>query len=152
MIAAMPDRSYEQATIPTEFGLLERDAEAAVIEGKARLLALAIADAADADQWAVTLVGHPGLGDPDFDELVPRWYLEGLSGSNDVRYRVTLVLQAEGKDLGMVRLGTVRPGGFTDDDVQRAGAAVACAAEILERLVSVRWPNWLATPEPFSAA
>ena len=79
MIAAMPARSSEPTTRPREFGLLECEVEAAIIEGKARLLAQTMADAADADQWAITLVGHPGLGDPDFDELVPRWYLEGRS-------------------------------------------------------------------------
>src|SRR5687767_14494097 len=42
----------------------------------ARQLASAIADGADADQWAIAVVGLPELGAPDFEELVPRKWLE----------------------------------------------------------------------------
>lgn len=121
-----------------ELGLLKRDVDAAFVEEKARTLAEEIADAADADQWAISLVGHPRIGKPDFNEMVPRGCLEGLSDGKPGRYRMTLVLQAGGRDLGIIRLGTIRPRGFVESDVSRARAAAACAAEILERLIPVR--------------
>jgi hypothetical protein len=113
-------------------------AERAIIEREARLLGAEIADTADADQWAISVVGYPGIGDPDFDEPIPRWYLEALNPGETARYRITLVLQHEGRDLGIIRLGTLRPRGFRDADVRRARKAAQRASAILELLISAR--------------
>lgn len=90
----------------------------------ARQLAGDIADAADADQWAIAVVGVDGTGAPDFEELMPRAYLEAMNEGRPARYRLTLVLRTDDRDLGIVRLGTLRPPGFNDLDVARARNAV----------------------------
>jgi PAS domain-containing protein len=125
MLAVQPTAP---ATAPSAPNLVRN----ASLAGFARHLARRVADAADADQFAIALVGVTGSGDPDFEEPVPRQLLEALNDGRPARYRITLVLQAHGRDLGILRLGTVRPGGFTDEDVQAArqaadGAAVALA-------------------------
>lgn len=120
-----------------------REDDGPLVERKARLLAQRIADVADADQWAIAVVGHPEVGDPDFDELMPRWYLEGLSASAAARYRMTLVLQSCGKDLAVLRLGTLRPHGFEDEDVTQARLAVSRAAHNLAGLLTVGEPGRL---------
>ncbi len=98
----------------------------------ARQLASGIADRADADQWAVAIVGIEGTGAPDFDELIPRAYLEAMNDGRPARYRLTLVLQTEDRDLGVVRLSTLRPTGFSDLDVARARRAAENAARRLD--------------------
>jgi hypothetical protein len=87
---------------------------------RARQLAREVANAADADQWAIAVVGVPELGAPDFDDQVPRQWLELLNDNRPARYRITLVLQAGGQDLGILRLGTIRPSGFSDLEIARA--------------------------------
>jgi PAS domain-containing protein len=107
--------------------------EAAVL---ARQLAADIADAVDADQWAIAVVGLKGTGAPDFEELVPRQWLESLNEGRPARYRITLVLQAGGRDLGILRLGTLRPSGFSDEQIVRARVDAAKAAVTLAEVMS----------------
>jgi PAS domain-containing protein len=102
----------------------------------ARQLAADIADAADADQWAIAVVGLSGTGPPDFEEAVPRQRLEALNERRPARYRITLVLQAAGRDLGILRLGTVRPSGFSDEQIARARADATEAAVTLAEAMS----------------
>jgi PAS domain-containing protein len=99
---------------------------------RARELGRRIADAADADQWAITMVGVDGIGPPDFEELVPRPYLEALNDGRPARYRLTLVLRTDERDLGTVRLGTLDPAGFNDLDVARARRAAEDASRDFE--------------------
>jgi hypothetical protein len=95
--------------------------------GFVRRLAERIADAADADQWAIAAVGVAGTGRPDFQELVPRRWLETLNLGQPARYRLTLVLRGGQQDLGIVRLGTLRPSGFSERNVASARVAAALA-------------------------
>lgn len=94
----------------------------------ARRLAKTVADAADADQWAIAVVGLKGTGRADFEELVPREWLGALNTGRPAAYRLTLVLQAAGRDLGIIRLGTLRPDGFSPENVARARQAANRAA------------------------
>lgn len=98
----------------------------------ARQLASDIANAADADQRAIAVVGLDGTGAPDFEELVPRVYLEAMNDGRPARYRLTLVLRTETRDIGIVRLATLRPPGFNDLDVARAQHAADDAAHQLD--------------------
>jgi hypothetical protein len=110
----------------------------------ARRLAREVADAADADQWAIALVGVPELGAPNLDELVPRQLLETLNGNRPARYRIMLVLQAEGCDLGIIQLGTLRPSGFSDLDIARARRSAAQASVRFAEAMSDEIPNVIA--------
>jgi PAS domain-containing protein len=79
------------------------------------------------------MVGVDGIGQPDFEELVPRPFLEALNGGRPARYRLTLVLRTDARDLGIVRLGTLDPAGFDDLDVARARRAAADASRDFEQ-------------------
>ncbi|HZT07503.1 MAG TPA: hypothetical protein VFC51_10775 [Chloroflexota bacterium] len=93
--------------------------------------ARAIADAADADQYAIAVAGLPGLGPPDFEELVPRAHLTAMNEGRPAAYRMTIVLKVADADLGVVRLGTVRPSGFSVEDVRRARCRAAVESQAL---------------------
>jgi hypothetical protein len=95
-----------------------------------------VADAADADEWAVAVVRVSGTGAPDFEGLVPRAYLEATNAGRSARYRMTLVLQTEDRDLGILRLGTVRPDGFNDLEVARAKRAARGASLRLDEALA----------------
>jgi hypothetical protein len=97
----------------------------------AKEVATKIADMADADQWAITLRGVEGTGPADFEELVPRRWLQLLNGGKEAAYRLTLVLHSDSQDLGILRLATLRPCGFSQEDVARARLAAEAAAEML---------------------
>jgi hypothetical protein len=114
------------------------------IVGIARCLAREIADAADADQWAIAVVGVPELGAPDFEELVPREWLELLNDHRPARYRITLVLQTAELDLGIVRLGTIRPAGFSELEIARARRAAERASARLAAAMAAEVPNIIA--------
>ena len=100
----------------------------AILGRLARRLGEEIADAADADQWAIAVVGLKQTGRPDFEELVPRSWLEALNSGQPARYRLTLVLHWGQVDLGIVRLGTLRPSGFSHNDVSAARVVTEVAA------------------------
>jgi hypothetical protein len=106
----------------------------------ARQLARRVADAADADLVAIALVGVSGMGPADFEEPVPRALLEALNDGRPARYRITLVLQADGRDLGILRLGSIRPRGFTDENVESARQMADEAATVLARRLDE--PSW----------
>ena len=95
-------------------------------------LAEAIADAADADQWAIEVSGVSDTGPADFEEWLPRQLLQGLNDGRPAAYRLTLVLQHEGTDLGIIRLGTIRPSGFCPEDVALARMESDYAAIMLD--------------------
>jgi hypothetical protein len=144
MVVAVPD---VQQRLGPSLGVIGRPtskSEKNPIVGIARRLTRKIADAADADQWAIALVGVPHLGAPDFEELVPRGWLELLNGHRPARYRITLVLQAHGNDLGIVRLGTIRPSGFSDLEIARARHAAHDAADELAAAMELQIPQTIA--------
>ncbi len=99
-----------------------------------RRLAGEIADAADADQWSISLEGIDVIGPADLDSLVPRRLLEVLNGGRPATYRVNLQL----RDLGVIRLATIRPGGFREANLQRAREAADRAAMLLEAIEAAR--------------
>jgi hypothetical protein len=105
----------------------------AILSRLARRLARSIADAADADQWAMAVVGIENQSAPDFEEWVSRAWLEALNDGAPARYRITLVLQTPERDLGLVRLGTIQPYGFSLEQVTAAQAAADHAASVLSR-------------------
>jgi hypothetical protein len=114
------------------------------IVARARQLAREVADMADADQWATAVVGVPELGAPDFEELVPRQWLELLNDNRPARYRITLMLQAGGRDLGILRLGTIRPSGFSELEIARARDAAERTSLELAAAMADDVPNVIA--------
>src|SRR5207244_1994132 len=97
----------------------------------AQRLGSLIADAADADQWAIAVDGLGDLQSAAFAELVPRCWLVALNGGREAVYDVALPLGPSRGNLGLVRLATIRPCGFDTDQVIRAQAAANWAAEVL---------------------
>ncbi|MEA2642323.1 MAG: hypothetical protein QOF51_3717 [Chloroflexota bacterium] len=110
------------------------------LRAQARAWTERIADAADADQWAIAVVGIKRSGPPDFEELMPRPLLEGLNSQRPAVYRLTLVLRAGARDIGIVRLGTLRPCGFSAEETTRARAATDAAAQALIAISDARRP------------
>jgi hypothetical protein len=101
----------------------------------ARRLTIAIADEADADQWAVAVDGISGTGPADFEEPFPRPWLQTLNGGRPAAYRLTLVLRHGERDLGIVRLGTFRPCGFQLEQIKRGRGAADQAAQVLAEIL-----------------
>lgn len=118
-----------------------RPKRSAALVQMARRLAQAVADAADADQWAIAVVGLPELGAPDFQDLVPRRWLEILNGGRPARYRITLMLEWGGRAYGVVRLGTIRPDGFSELEIARARREAAHTAEQLAHAFAAPVPE-----------
>ena len=108
-------------------------------------LAEAIADAADADQWAIEVTGVRDTGPADFEEWLPRNLLQRMNDRRPAAYRLTLVLQHEGNDLGIIRLGTIRPCGFCAEDVALAHVESDYAASMLDNAMHVARPLALAS-------
>ena len=99
-----------------------------------RRLAGEIADAADADQWSISVHGVDVIGPADLDSLVPRRLLQVLNGGQPATYRLSLRL----RDLGVIRLSTIRPGGFREANLVRAREAADRAAMLLEAIEATR--------------
>ncbi len=132
MAASMISRAPQSYSRPTPMLRIVRPTPRADVAVLARELASRIANAADADQWAIAVVGIDGLGAPDFEERLPRAYLEAMNDGHPARYRLTLVLRTDARDLGLVRLGTMRPPGFDDLDIARAQNAADEASRQLD--------------------
>jgi hypothetical protein len=98
-----------------------------------RRLAALIADAADADQWAITIGNWQEVGTSGMGELVPEEWLISLNGGRRAVYYLAIPLEGSSASLGQVRLATIRPCGFSPDQVRRAQAMVDWAAELLSR-------------------
>ncbi len=99
-----------------------------------RRLATEIADAADADQWSISTGGLDVIGPADLDSLVPRRLLQLLNSGRPATYRLNLPL----RDIGVIRLATIRPGGFREANVEKAREAADRAAILLEAAEAVR--------------
>jgi hypothetical protein len=95
-----------------------------------------VAEAADADQSAIVVDGMVGTGGLELEDRVPRQWLEYLNGGRPAVYRLTVPLHWGDRDLGLVRLGTSDPAGFSPAQIARARAAANRAAERLARIVS----------------
>jgi len=107
--------------------------QAEPVAEQARRWAIRIANAADADQWAIAVVGLKQVGPPDFDEIVPRRLLEGLNRHQPAAYRLTIVLRTHGRDIGIVRLGTLRPSGFRPSEARAARRVAGQAARAITK-------------------
>jgi hypothetical protein len=103
-----------------------------------RRLGTEIADAADADQWSMSVAGVDVLGPAELDDVVPRRLLQVLNGGKPATYRLTLPLHISGRDLGVIRLATIRPGGFRSECVAKACEAADRAALLLGAIDAVR--------------
>jgi hypothetical protein len=103
-----------------------------------RRLGGTIADAADADQWSVSIPGVDVIGPADLGDLVPRRLLQVLNGGRPATHRLNLPLCVPGRDLGVIRLATIRPGGFRSANIARACEAADRAALLLAAVEAVR--------------
>ncbi len=99
-----------------------------------RRLAAEIADAADADQWSISIDGVDVIGPADLESLVPRRLLQVLNGGRPATYRLSIPL----RDLGVIRLATIRPGGFREANIEKAREAAERAADLLTVAVAAR--------------
>jgi hypothetical protein len=104
----------------------------------ARRLATEIADAADADQWSISFDGVDVIGPADLDDIVPRRLLQLLNNGKTATYRLTIPLSVAGRDLGVIRLATIRPGGFRPTNIAKGYQAAHRAAVLLEATESMR--------------
>ncbi len=109
-----------------------------------RRIATEIADAADADQWSVSIDDVDVIGPADLGSLVPRRLLQVLNGGRPATYRLSLPLG----DLGIIRLVTIRPGGFREANAERARDAADRAAILLEATAAARNRSHRKSPRP----
>lgn len=100
-----------------------------------RELSAGIADAGDADQWAVAVEGVDDTGRPSLQDIIPRWWLSALDGQTPATHRVALPLRSGYRALGVVQLESWKPGGFRDDDLLAAHRAAHSAARLLDMLI-----------------
>jgi hypothetical protein len=101
-------------------------------------LAAEIADAADADQWSISVAGVDVIGPADLDHIVPRRLLQLLNGGKPATYRLAIPLGVPGRDLGVIRLATIRPGGFRPTNIAKGYEAAHRAGILLEATHVVR--------------
>jgi hypothetical protein len=94
-----------------------------------------IADAADADQWAVAVSGVEDTGPAALQDLIPAWWLDALDGGRAATHCLALPLRSGHRYLGVVRLECWKPGGFRDDEVLDARRALRSAARLLDMLM-----------------
>jgi hypothetical protein len=104
----------------------------------ARRLAAEIADLADADHWSISVDGVDVIGPAHLDEVVPRRLLQLLNGGKPATYRLSLPLGAPGRQRGTLRLGTIRPGGFRQPNIDKAWEAAGRAGMLLDAIAIVR--------------
>jgi hypothetical protein len=133
MTMLMAERAITESWTTLE-ARVERVTEQTI--GLARRLAEGVANAADADQWTINLVGLTFAREGEPEALFPETWLRTLNGGRPARYRMTLLLQAYGRPVGTIRLATIRPSGFTDQQVRaarilanRAGIMIADAVD-----------------------
>jgi hypothetical protein len=94
-----------------------------------------IADAADADQWAVVVPGVDDTGPTALQDLIPAAWLDALDGGRAATHRLALPLRSGRRHLGVVRLECWKPGGFREGEVHDARRAVRSAARLLDMLI-----------------
>jgi hypothetical protein len=116
----------------------------------ARRLAAEIADLADADQWSISVDGVDVIGPAHLDEVVPRRLLQLLNGGKPAMYRLSLPLGRPGHERGVLRLGTIRPGGFRQPNIDKAWEAAGRAGMLLAATDIVRGHAEHSTPPPRS--
>ena len=101
-----------------------------------RELATGIADAADADQWSVSVAGVVDTGDPFLRNLIPSWWLAALDGPRPGTHRIAVPLRAGCRELGLVQLESWKPGGFHDMDLLGGRRAAHSAARLLDLVLA----------------
>jgi hypothetical protein len=70
-----------------------------------------------------------------------------LNGGKPATYRVVFPLRVPGRHLGVIRLATIRPGGFRPANLARAHEATDRAAMLLEAIEAAQ-DQTDRTPEP----
>jgi hypothetical protein len=101
--------------------------------GRIRLLAHqlgeTVANAADADQWNISVddVVDGGYTFP----LPPRPILRSLHGGRGGVHEVSIALRADVRQIGNIHLLTIRPEGFPAEALAQARSAADCAARLL---------------------
>jgi hypothetical protein len=98
-------------------------------------LASAVADTADADQWAVAISSVGDTGPAELADLIPDWWLQALDGRRAATHRITLPLRSSRRHLGVLRLESWKPGGFRSDELLAARRAARALAGLLDLLV-----------------
>ena len=111
----------------------ERDDEVGRIRMLARQLGETIANAADADQWTTYIEGvdYGGYTFP----LPPRPLLRSLHGGRRGSQEVSIPLRSDMREIGTVRLLTIRPHGFDPAQLEQARSAAECAGGLLARAI-----------------
>lgn len=107
----------------------------------ARRLGAEIATAADADRWSISIEGADVIGSAPPAEPPRHPVLRVLRAGPPATYRLVLPLSTSGRDLGVIRLATVRPGGFRPANVARASEAAEWAARCLQGIGASRNRN-----------
>jgi hypothetical protein len=95
------------------------------------LLAVNVADTADADQWLIEAGGLRRTGTSGFDHLLPHDCLIALNHGRPAVYEVSIPLETDERQLGFVRLSTWRPGGFLPAELDHARRRADLAAQRL---------------------
>jgi len=95
----------------------------------ARQLGETIANAADADQWTTCIEGvdYGGYTFP----LPRRPVLRALHGGRHGTHEASVSLRSGMRDIGSVRLLTLRPQGFDRGELEQARSAAECAGSLL---------------------
>jgi len=95
------------------------------------LLAIRVADSADADQWLIEAGGLRRTGVSGFDHLVPHDWLIALNHGRPAVYEVSIPLETVDRQLGFMRLSTWRPNGFLPVELDQARSRADLAAQRL---------------------
>ncbi len=95
----------------------------------ARQLGETVANAADADQWTTYIEGVD-FGGYTFP-LPPRPLLRSIHGGRRAAHEKSIPLSSGGREIGSVRLLTIRPKGFQAAEMEQARGAADCAARLL---------------------
>jgi hypothetical protein len=111
----------------------ERDEELGRIRVLARQLGETIANAADADQWTTYIEGvdYGGYTFP----LPPRPLLRSLHGGRRGSQEISVPLCSDMREIGSIRLLTIRPQGFDPAQLEQARQAAECAGGLLARAI-----------------
>ena len=111
----------------------QRDEELERIRALARQLGETIANAADADQWTTNVEGVD-FGGYTFP-LPPRPLLRSLHGGRRGSQEISIPLRSGMREIGSVRLLTIRPQGFDPAQLEQARSAAECAGGLLARAI-----------------
>ena len=139
MSTVIPLPPMEKTSFDLTQRLAPRDEER--VTRLARRLASTIADAADADQYAVTIPGVIGPDNSQLEPLIPDGWLVALNGGKPAVHRLSIELRSNGHPLGRLQLSTLRPSGFTAAEMGRAQMDAYYAAQLLTAALGAATPT-----------